>query len=73
MGIDKGGTCIMAYDFLHFEPGTDVLPVDYSWLDKKELRYLTLTLIHLFIKVGSLISMTLNIHKKLKYWLQKVI
>ena len=28
----------MAYDFLHYAPGTDVLPVDYSWLDKKRIK-----------------------------------
>lgn len=28
----------MAYDFLHYTPGTDVLPVDYSWLDEKRIK-----------------------------------
>ena len=28
----------MAYDFLHYAPGTDILPVDYSWLDKKRIK-----------------------------------
>lgn len=28
----------MAYDFLHYTPGTDILPVDYSWLDNKRIK-----------------------------------
>lgn len=28
----------MAYDFLFYSPGTDILPVDYSWLDEKRIK-----------------------------------
>lgn len=28
----------MAYDFLTYSPGTDILPIDYSWLNKKKIK-----------------------------------